>query len=61
MPKFVRVRLAESGAEVSVTPELAELHDLKPLDKPAAVGGVALPAKHDPLKKTAKKTTEENQ
>lgn len=54
-PEFVRVRLPESGAEVSVHPDLAKHHDLKPLDKPASRGGTALPAKHNPLKKTASK------
>ena len=52
MPTFVRVRL-ENGSEASVSPAFAALHKLKPLDKPAARGRVALPAKHNPLKKPA--------
>jgi hypothetical protein len=50
MTDFVRVKL-ENGSEASVSAEFAELLDLKPLEKPAARGGVALPAKHNPLKK----------
>lgn len=47
---FVRVKL-ENGSEASVSAELAELHNLKPLDKPAVDRrGRALPAKHNPLK-----------
>ncbi len=52
MPGFVRVRLA-NGSEASVSPALAKRHNLKPLDKPAERNGVALPAKHNPLKKSA--------
>lgn len=50
MTNFVRVKL-ENGSEASVSAEFAKLHDLKPLDKPAAIRGSALPAKHNPLKK----------
>lgn len=45
---FVRVRL-ENGSEASISAEYADLLGLKPLNKPAAVGGRALPAKHNPL------------
>lgn len=51
MTDFVRVKL-ENGSEASVSAELAELHSLEIVDKPAATRrGVALPAKHNPLKK----------
>lgn len=50
MTEFVRVRL-DNGAEVSVSKALAEMCGLKPLNKPAARNGVALPAKYpSPIK-----------
>lgn len=52
MSDFVRVRLA-NGSEASVSPEFAKRHQLEPLDKPASKFGVALPAKHNPIKKPA--------
>ena len=45
MSEFVRVKV-ENGAEVSVSASFAESRGLKPLDKPAADRGRALPAKH---------------
>lgn len=62
MTEFVRVRL-ENGSEASVSAEFAKLHDLKPLSKPAAGAGGALPAKFNPLKPAASAvadTTKEN-
>lgn len=49
MPEFVRVRL-ENGSEASVSAEFAKHCGLEPLKKPAAQNGVALPAKHNPIK-----------
>ena len=57
MTEFVRVRL-ENGSEASVSAEFAKLHDLKPLSKPAASSGGALPAKFDPLKPAASAAAE---
>lgn len=63
MASFVRVRL-ENGSEASVSAAFAKRRKLTPLDKPAARGGKALPAKHNPLKKktatAATDNTEEN-
>lgn len=53
MPAFVRVRL-ENGSEASVSEAFAKARNLTPLDKPAARGGKALPAKHNPLIKLTK-------
>lgn len=62
MTEFVRVRL-DNGSEASVSVEFAKHKGLKPLDKPAARGRRALPAKHNPLTKpttpAAADTTEE--
>lgn len=60
MATFVRVRL-ENGSEASVSAEFAERKGLKPITpedgKPnAARFGKALPAKHNPLKKSAPPT-----
>lgn len=50
MTQFVRVRL-ENGSEASVSVEHAKRVGLTPLEKPAARGGKALPAKHNPFTK----------
>ena len=52
MPAFVRVRL-ENGSEASVSAAFAKRHNLIPLNKPAGRNGKAIPAKHNPLKKSA--------
>lgn len=59
MPEFVRVRL-ENGSEASVTAAFAELHDLKPLNKSGTTRR-ALPAKHNPLKKSVVKPAADTQ